>query len=97
MVFLIKRIYIMSKKTLVAVSILTAMLSGCGHQEHDTHHATLQFDVTHPIRQDTTLVKQYVSQIHAIQHIEVRAMEKGYLQSTFVDEGQTVEKGAPMF
>ena len=97
MVFLIKRIYIMSKKTLVAVSILTAMLSGCGHQEHDTHHATLQFDVTHPIRQDTTLVKQYVSHIHAIQHIEVRAMEKGYLQSTFVDEGQTVEKGSPMF
>ncbi|NVK57522.1 MAG: efflux RND transporter periplasmic adaptor subunit [Alteromonadaceae bacterium] len=87
----------MSKKTLVAISILTAMLSGCGHQEHEAHHTTLQLDVVHPIRQDTTLVKEYVSQIHAIQHIEIKAMEKGYLQSTFVDEGQTVEKGAPMF
>lgn len=87
----------MSKKTLVAVSIFTALLGGCGHQEHNEHHATLQLNVTHPLRQNTTLVKEYVSQIHAIQHIELRAMEKGYLQDTFVDEGQTVEKGALMF
>ncbi|MDC8830517.1 efflux RND transporter periplasmic adaptor subunit [Alteromonas gilva] len=87
----------MSKKTLLAVSMLTAMLGGCGHQEHETHHAILQFDVTHPVRQDTTLVKEYVSQIHAIQHIEIKAMEKGYLQSTYVDEGQTIKQGAPMF
>ncbi|WP_346993442.1 efflux RND transporter periplasmic adaptor subunit [Alteromonas gracilis] len=87
----------MSKKTLVAVSIFTALLGGCGHQEHNEHHATLQLNVTHPLRQDTTLVKEYVSQIHAIQHIELRAMEKGYLQDTFVDEGQTVKKGELMF
>ncbi len=87
----------MSKKTLVTVGIVAAMLGGCGHQEHGVHHTTLQLDVAHPIRQNTTLVKEYVSQIRAIQHIEVRAMEKGYLQSTFVDEGQTVEQGALMF
>ncbi|MDO6565589.1 efflux RND transporter periplasmic adaptor subunit [Alteromonas sp. 1_MG-2023] len=88
----------MSKKTLLAAGILTAILSGCSHQEPESHHATmLEFNVTHPIKQDTTLIKEYVSQIRAIQHIEVRAMEKGYLQSTFVDEGQTIEKGQPMF
>ena len=36
--------------------------------------------------------KEYVSQIHAYQHIELRALEKGYLQDTFVDEGQVVEQ-----
>ena len=87
----------MSKKALLAVSIVSALLGGCGHEEHAAHHEKLQFNVTHPIVQDTTLVKEYVSQIRAIQHIEVRAMEKGYLQSTFVDEGQTVERGQPMF
>ena len=94
---LLLRIYIMSKKALLAVSIVSALLGGCGHEEHAAHHEKLQFNVTHPIVQDTTLVKEYVSQIRAIQHIEVRAMEKGYLQSTFVDEGQTVERGQPMF
>ena len=69
----------MSKKALLAVSIVSALLGGCGHEEHAAHHEKLQFNVTHPIVQDTTLVKEYVSQIRAIQHIEVRAMEKGYL------------------
>ena len=88
----------MSKKTLLAASILTIILTGCGHQEHEAHHSgPLEFNVSHPISKDTVLVKEYVSQIRAIQHIELRAMERGYLASTFVDEGQTVEKGKPMF
>lgn len=88
----------MSKKTLLAASILTAVLSGCSHSENEVHKTgSLAFNVSHPIRQDMVLVKEYVSQIHAIQHIELRAMERGYLKSTFVDEGQTVEKGQPMF
>ena len=88
----------MSKKTLLAASILTVILTGCGHQEHEAHRSgPLEFNVSHPINKDTVLVKEYVSQIRAIQHIELRAMERGYLASTFVDEGQTVEKGSPMF
>lgn len=87
----------MSKKALVTLSVLTAVLSGCNHDTHETHHSILHFEVTHPLRQDSTLVKEYVSQIHASQHIEVRALEKGYLQNTFVDEGQMVQYGQPMF
>lgn len=55
------------------------------------------FLVTNPIKKDTTIIKDYVSQIHSIRHIELRALEKGYLKSIFVDEGQHVEKGQPMF
>ena len=40
---------------------------------------------------------EYVAQIRAIQHIELRALEKGYLQGIFVDEGQRVAKGTRMF
>ena len=48
-------------------------------------------------REDTSVTKEYVCQIHAIRHIEVRALERGYLQDIFVDEGRFVHKGQPMF
>jgi membrane fusion protein, multidrug efflux system len=38
-----------------------------------------------------------VCQIRSIQHIEMRALEKGYLQEIFVDEGQFVKQGQLMF
>ena len=53
--------------------------------------------VTSPLQEDTTITKKYVAQIHAYQHIELRALEKGYLQKIFVDEGQAVTKGQSMF
>ncbi|MBJ6142245.1 efflux RND transporter periplasmic adaptor subunit [Hymenobacter sp. BT559] len=57
----------------------------------------LKLLVTSPLQKDTTITKEYVAQIHAYQHIDLRALEKGYLQKIFVDEGQTVRKGQPMF
>ena len=56
-----------------------------------------KFLVTSPLQKDTTITKEYVSQIHSIQHIELRALEKGYLQRIFVDEGQVVKQGQLMF
>jgi membrane fusion protein (multidrug efflux system) len=38
-----------------------------------------------------------VCQIRAIQHIELRALEKGYLQKIYVDEGQFVRQGQKLF
>lgn len=53
--------------------------------------------VTSPIKQDTTIIREYVCQVHAIQHIEIRALERGYLEKIYVDEGQVVKKGQLMF
>jgi len=55
------------------------------------------FAVTTPLRQDAELTHEYVAQVQAIQHIEVRAQERGYLTEIFVDEGQRVEEGKKMF
>jgi membrane fusion protein (multidrug efflux system) len=55
------------------------------------------FLVTKPIKKDTSITKDYVSQIHSYRHIELRALEKGYLQDISVDEGQHVKKGQMMF
>jgi membrane fusion protein (multidrug efflux system) len=53
--------------------------------------------VTTPLLKDTTVTKEYVSQIHSIQHIELRALERGYVEKIFQDEGKLVPKGAMMF
>ncbi len=55
------------------------------------------FAVTTPLRKDVELTREYVAQVQAIQHIEVRNQERGYLTEIFVDEGQLVEEGTKMF
>lgn len=72
------------------------LLSGCHHSE-ESKEEVAKFEVSQPLRKDTTIIKEYVSQIHAFRHIELRALERGYLQDIFVDEGQSVTKGQRMF
>jgi len=55
------------------------------------------FLVTSPIKMDTSITKAYVCQIRSIQHIELRAQERGYLQKIYVDEGQFVKQGQLLF
>lgn len=80
------------------LSILAAILlfSSCQHDE-GKHHEGGKFVVTTPIKKDTIIFNEYVCQIHSIQHIELRALERGYLQNIYVDEGQFVKKGQLMF
>ena len=56
-----------------------------------------KYPITSPLIKDTILTREYVCQIRAIQHIEMRALVRGYLQEIFVDEGQYVKEGQRMF
>lgn len=53
--------------------------------------------VTSPLKMDTSVVTQYVCQIRSIRHIELRALERGYLEKIYVDEGQRVKAGQLLF
>ena len=66
-------------------------------QEGEEKQEQIQFLVTSPLKRDTTANTQYVSQIKSIQHIELRALERGYLKKIYVDEGQLIRKGQLMF
>jgi membrane fusion protein, multidrug efflux system len=81
-------------------SILTCFVAlvmmSCGHGEHEKHEDT-KFVVTSPVKKDTLVYHEYVCQIRSVQHIELRALERGYLQNIYVDEGQFVKKGQLMF
>ncbi|GAB3659708.1 efflux RND transporter periplasmic adaptor subunit [Echinicola sediminis] len=71
--------------------------AGCSRHGEEKHEAETTFQVTSPVRMDTTITEEYVCQIHSINHIELRAQERGYLQNIFVDEGQFVKKGQLLF
>ena len=61
----------------------------------EASHTT--YEVSKPLVKDLTLNDEYVCQIRAIQHIEIRSLEKGYLQNVLVDEGETVRQGQLLF
>ena len=87
----------MAKRIFMLLSLTSAfLLTSCSHKEHEKHE-NATFLATNPIIKDTTVTKDYVSQIQSFRHIELRALDKGYLQKIYVDEGQFVRKGQILF
>ncbi|QWX84363.1 efflux RND transporter periplasmic adaptor subunit [Cellulophaga sp. HaHaR_3_176] len=84
------------KKIHVFIGLLLVLHISCENKKEEKKEET-KFLITSPVKKDTSITKDYVSQIHSIRHIEVRALEKGYLQQISVDEGQVVKKGQQMF
>jgi len=83
----------------LGVCLLAALtLSGChekmaGHDEEEEPELIL----TKPIRRDAVLTRDYVCQIRSCRNIEIRALERGYLEVVNVKEGQWVKEGDFMF
>lgn len=69
------------------------------HQEgHQTeHHGEHKIVVTSPVAKDVVSTQQYVCQIHSWRHIEVCALEGGYLETIAIQEGQRVKQGELLF
>jgi membrane fusion protein (multidrug efflux system) len=79
------------------MSLAAAVFCETGCETHEKAHEKTKLLVTSPLRMDTITTKEYVCQIRAIRHIELRALEKGYLQDYFIDEGKFVKQGTLMF
>ena len=65
--------------------------------EEEAHHEEHQIVVTSPMAKDVIITQQYVCQIHSRRHIDVCALEDGYLMPITVKEGQAVKEGDVMF
>ncbi|MCO6162971.1 efflux RND transporter periplasmic adaptor subunit [Flavobacterium sp. NRK F7] len=85
------------KKVLIFMSICTLLLNTSCKKEVEKKEENTHFLVTNPIKKDTLITKDYVSQIQSSRHIELRAQERGYLQKIFIDEGQFVKQGQLLF
>ncbi len=86
----------MKSYLLIASACIGLLSTSCSKHSEEKEENT-KFIVTSVLEKDTSVIKDYVCQIHAISHIELRALERGYLQDIFVDEGQYVKKGQLMF
>lgn len=90
-----------NQKTLLFITILGLLVIAIyiffsiHHQKH--HEIEHEFPIANPWRQDVTIAREYVAQIRSYQHIELRSLERGYLQKVYVDEGQLVKEGQKMF
>ena len=66
-----------------------------GHEpSHDEHSKIV---ATSPMAKDVVITEPFVCQIHSRRHIDVRALEGGYIEEIMVKEGQAVKKGDLMF
>jgi membrane fusion protein (multidrug efflux system) len=81
----------------IILSLFSLLLPGCSKSEAQQQEEHRKIVVTVPAVKDITTTQQYVCQIHSRRHIEVRALESGYLEEIHVKEGQLVKQGDVMF
>lgn len=88
------------KSTLIPLLVILSSilsLSACDKPKEQVHHEHHKILVTAPVAKNVTNTQQYVCQIHSYRHIEVRALESGYLEAIQVKEGQLVKQGDSLF
>ncbi|HQQ94885.1 MAG TPA: efflux RND transporter periplasmic adaptor subunit [Bacteroidia bacterium] len=84
-------------RTKIVLFSACAILLGTACHKKENNEEQTKFIVTSAFRKDTSIVRDYVCQIRAISHIEIRALERGYIESIYVDEGKFIHKGQLMF
>jgi membrane fusion protein (multidrug efflux system) len=80
------------------LALISLSLPACQmDKEEQSHQEQQKIVVTGPQSKYVIITQQYVCQIHSQRHINVRALQDGYLQEILVKEGQAVKKGEVMF
>lgn len=79
------------------LALLLLALPACNTHEKEHHEESHKVTASSPQAMAVTLTEQYVCQIHSQRHIEVRALQSGYLEAISVKEGQQVKKGDLLF
>ncbi len=68
------------------------------HKHAEEHHEEARKVVaTSPKAMDVTISQPYVCQIHSQRHIDIRALDTGYLEPITIREGQVVKKDEVLF
>ncbi len=85
------------KNLIALISLISlATFTSCNQKKEEKAEMS-QYTVTSPVIKDTVFTKEYIAQIQSIQNVEIRAQEKGYLETLHVDEGQSVKSGQLLF
>jgi membrane fusion protein (multidrug efflux system) len=85
---------------LLLLALISLSLPACDmHAEakEETHQEQHKVVVTSPESKYVIITQSYVCQIHSQRHINVRALQNGYLEQIPIKEGQAVKQGDVMF
>lgn len=78
--------------------IIAVFITACTAKGNvDSKEDTTELPVIKLEQKDTVLYRDYVTDIQAVKNVEIRARVQGFLETIFVDEGQTVKKGQLLF
>jgi len=88
-----------SRISALILALTSLALPACQgtHAEEHSHQKHHPIVVTSPLAKDVIITQPYVCQIHSRRHIEVKALEEGYLEAITVKEGQAVKEGDVLF
>lgn len=93
----LKKYKIMNKRVTLALIFSTLLMILSCKDKKEEKEETVVYPVTSPVKMDTVINKEFVSQIRSERNIEIRALEKGFLEKIYVDEGQHVQAGQVLF
>lgn len=85
----------------LGLTALGLLLSGCHEAKPGIYHEEgsekAKLVVSRPLKKDVVVGRDFVCQIRSSKNIEIRALERGYLEMVAVQEGQRVEQGDLLF
>ncbi|MFZ9854703.1 MAG: efflux RND transporter periplasmic adaptor subunit [Limisphaerales bacterium] len=81
--------------------VLVFMAGGCHEAHHEHGHEEggekAKLVVSRPMKKDVVVSRDFVCQIRSSRNIEIRALERGYLETVNALEGQRVKEGELLF
>lgn len=87
-----------SQMTAIIMGLICLFLPGCNKTiEEEPHNESHKITATTPESKEVILSQPFVCQIHSQRHIEVRALETGYLEAIEIKEGQVVKQDDVLF
>jgi membrane fusion protein, multidrug efflux system len=86
-----------SSRTTLPLLLSFTLLAACQGRHEVAGEHEFKLIASRPLQQDVRVSREYVCQVQASRHIELRALERGYIEKVVVNEGQRVKAGQPMF
>ncbi|SHK50417.1 efflux RND transporter periplasmic adaptor subunit [Epilithonimonas mollis] len=87
----------MKTKSLIWCSLALICTWSCGKNHQNKNKSTKEVPVYVVKQKDTLVTNQFVTDIQAKRNVEIRSRLSGIIQKIYVNEGQFVRKGQPLF
>lgn len=88
----------MISRSVSGIFIILFLLAGCSKEESNHKKDELiELGVITLASREVSIPQEYICEINAVQFVEIRARVQGYLEEIYIDEGQSVKKGQPLF